>query len=128
MQMIVEAAHQGQLSPLPSPMPANPFPGVTAGWPPPNYDQASLAYSKSSTTRVGSTGEAGGDGGSGGSIRAGVGGGKGVPPGTIVMFPAFGIAEYCTTPAVTGYVVELPPCVTVEVFHSAGTSVVKVIG
>jgi len=92
------------------------------------FNSTSLAYSKSSTTRVGSTGEAGGDGGSGGSIRAGVGGGKGVPPGTIVMFPAFGIAEYCTTPAVTGYVVELPPCVTVEVFHSAGTSVVKVIG
>jgi hypothetical protein len=43
-QMMVEAAHQGQFSPIPSPMPANPFPGTSTGWPPPNYEQAQLAY------------------------------------------------------------------------------------
>src|SRR5215470_14200378 len=72
------------------------------------FNSASLAYSKFSTARVGRTAGAGGTAESGGG---GVGGaeGTGVPPGAMLMSPAFGTAEYCTTPDLAKYGMELPP-------------------
>src|SRR5215471_12978785 len=92
------------------------------------FSSVSLEYSKFSTTRVGSTGAGGGaDGRSGGAAMRTVSG-TGVPPGTTLISPAFGTTEYWRTPLTTGYAVAVLPCVTVLVFHSAGTSVLRVIG